>query len=40
MIKKGIINEQLAIDSRVQKGKGSCPLMPEEVFSIYIFDHK
>lgn len=40
MIKKGIINEQLAIDSRVQKGKGSCPLMPEEVFFIYIFDHK
>ncbi|OWM73207.1 hypothetical protein CDL15_Pgr001321 [Punica granatum] len=31
MIKKGIINEELGIDSRVQKRKGLCPLMPEEV---------
>ncbi|KAK4787026.1 hypothetical protein SAY86_010859 [Trapa natans] len=31
MLKKGIINEELVVDSRVQKRKGLCPLMPEEV---------
>ncbi|XP_058113076.1 protein EMBRYO SAC DEVELOPMENT ARREST 30 [Magnolia sinica] len=31
MIKQEIIQEELTIDSRVQKRNGSCPLMPEEV---------
>ncbi|XP_059640039.1 protein EMBRYO SAC DEVELOPMENT ARREST 30 [Cornus florida] len=31
MIKQGIINEEQSVDSYVQKGNGSCPLMPEEV---------
>ncbi|KAK9290540.1 hypothetical protein L1049_008710 [Liquidambar formosana] len=31
MIKQGIINEELSIDSHMRRGNGSCPLMPEEV---------
>ncbi|KAJ4976754.1 hypothetical protein NE237_001860 [Protea cynaroides] len=31
MIKQGLINEKLSIDSHMQKRNGSCPLMPEEV---------
>ncbi|XP_057472006.1 protein EMBRYO SAC DEVELOPMENT ARREST 30 [Actinidia eriantha] len=31
MIKQGIVNEGLRVDSHVRKGNGSCPLMPEEV---------
>ncbi|PSR97960.1 GDP-fucose protein O-fucosyltransferase protein [Actinidia chinensis var. chinensis] len=31
MIKQGIVNEELRVDSHVRKGNGSCPLMPEEV---------
>ncbi|CAA2946095.1 EMBRYO SAC DEVELOPMENT ARREST 30-like [Olea europaea subsp. europaea] len=31
LIKQGIINEELHVDSRTRKGNGSCPLMPEEV---------
>ncbi|KAK9143629.1 hypothetical protein Syun_013029 [Stephania yunnanensis] len=31
LIKKGIINEELSVDSRLRKLNGSCPLMPEEV---------
>ncbi|KAK9147631.1 hypothetical protein Scep_006388 [Stephania cephalantha] len=30
LIKKGIINEELSVDSRLRKLNGSCPLMPEE----------
>ncbi|CAN4099652.1 unnamed protein product [Withania somnifera] len=31
MIKRGIISEELNVDSHVRKRNGSCPLMPEEV---------
>ncbi|KAF6146976.1 hypothetical protein GIB67_036695 [Kingdonia uniflora] len=31
MIKQGVINDELSIDSHLQRGNGSCPLMPEEV---------
>ncbi|KAL6970544.1 Protein EMBRYO SAC DEVELOPMENT ARREST 30 [Sarracenia purpurea var. burkii] len=31
MIKQGIVNEKLSVDSHVRKGNGLCPLMPEEV---------
>ncbi|XP_078447326.1 O-fucosyltransferase family protein [Wolffia australiana] len=31
MIEKGLVREQLSIDSFARKGNGSCPLMPEEV---------
>jgi len=31
MIKRGIVNEKLSIDSAARKRNGSCPLMPEEV---------
>ncbi|XP_042515070.1 protein EMBRYO SAC DEVELOPMENT ARREST 30 [Macadamia integrifolia] len=31
MMKEGIINEKLSVDSHVRKINGSCPLMPEEV---------
>ncbi|KAM7515938.1 hypothetical protein LguiA_005521 [Lonicera macranthoides] len=31
MIKLGIINDELSIDSYIRKRNGSCPLMPEEV---------
>ncbi|KAF8412347.1 hypothetical protein HHK36_000309 [Tetracentron sinense] len=31
MIKQGVVNEELIIDSYVRRGNGSCPLMPEEV---------
>ncbi|KAL3513721.1 hypothetical protein ACH5RR_026438 [Cinchona calisaya] len=31
LIKQGIVNEELNVDSYSQKGNGSCPLMPEEV---------
>ncbi|KAL2550289.1 O-fucosyltransferase family protein [Forsythia ovata] len=31
LIKQGIINEELSVDSHAQKGNGSCPLMPKEV---------
>ncbi|KAF6139251.1 hypothetical protein GIB67_001669 [Kingdonia uniflora] len=33
MIKQGVINDELSIDSHLQRGNGSCPLMPEEVHS-------
>ncbi|XP_062077334.1 protein EMBRYO SAC DEVELOPMENT ARREST 30 [Humulus lupulus] len=31
MIKRGIVNEELRIDSHMRRENGSCPLMPEEV---------
>ncbi|CAA7408924.1 unnamed protein product [Spirodela intermedia] len=31
MIKRGILNEKLEVDSRLRRRHGSCPLMPEEV---------
>ncbi|XP_050123642.1 protein EMBRYO SAC DEVELOPMENT ARREST 30-like isoform X2 [Malus sylvestris] len=31
MIKKGIVHEELSIDSHLRRENGSCPLMPEEV---------
>ncbi|CAA6668106.1 unnamed protein product [Spirodela intermedia] len=31
MIKKGILHEELSVDSFIRKRNGSCPLMPEEV---------
>ncbi|POO00241.1 GDP-fucose protein O-fucosyltransferase [Trema orientale] len=31
MIKRGIINEELGVDSHLRRENGSCPLMPEEV---------
>ncbi|OUZ99464.1 GDP-fucose protein O-fucosyltransferase [Macleaya cordata] len=31
MIKRGILKEELSIDSYLKRGNGSCPLMPEEV---------
>ncbi|KAM3308756.1 protein EMBRYO SAC DEVELOPMENT ARREST 30 [Capsicum chacoense] len=31
MIKQGIVNEELNVDSHAQKRNGSCPLRPEEV---------
>ncbi|CAK9322503.1 unnamed protein product [Citrullus colocynthis] len=31
MIKKGIIREELSVDSRKRRDNGACPLMPEEV---------
>ncbi|KAI4320254.1 hypothetical protein MLD38_033753 [Melastoma candidum] len=31
LIKQGVINDQLAVDSRARRANGSCPLMPEEV---------
>ncbi|KAH7512848.1 hypothetical protein FEM48_Zijuj12G0133700 [Ziziphus jujuba var. spinosa] len=31
MIKRGIINEELNVDSHLRRENGSCPLMPEEV---------
>ncbi|EXB31250.1 hypothetical protein L484_014733 [Morus notabilis] len=31
MIKRGIVKEDLSIDSRLRRENGSCPLMPEEV---------
>ncbi|XWS57869.1 hypothetical protein CRYUN_Cryun09bG0210300 [Craigia yunnanensis] len=31
MIKQGIINEELSVDSLLRRENGSCPLMPEEV---------
>ncbi|KAM6554279.1 hypothetical protein CsatB_015041 [Cannabis sativa] len=31
MIKRGIVNEELSIDSHMRRENGSCPLMPEEV---------
>uniref|UniRef100_A0A2P2L8J2 O-fucosyltransferase family protein n=1 Tax=Rhizophora mucronata TaxID=61149 RepID=A0A2P2L8J2_RHIMU len=31
MIKQGILNEELNVDSHLRRDNGSCPLMPEEV---------
>lgn len=31
MIKRGIVNEELTVDSHLRRENGSCPLMPEEV---------
>ncbi|KAJ4844223.1 Protein EMBRYO SAC DEVELOPMENT ARREST 30 [Turnera subulata] len=31
LIKRGVVKEELNIDSRLRRGNGSCPLMPEEV---------
>ncbi|XP_031119177.1 protein EMBRYO SAC DEVELOPMENT ARREST 30 isoform X1 [Ipomoea triloba] len=31
MIKEGIINDELSVDSHARRRNGSCPLMPEEV---------
>ncbi|KDP27357.1 hypothetical protein JCGZ_20181 [Jatropha curcas] len=31
MIKRGILNEELSVDSHSRRENGSCPLMPEEV---------
>jgi len=33
MIERGIVHEQLEIDSVARRKNGSCPLMPEEVIS-------
>lgn len=38
MIKQGIIDEDLSVDSHVRRENGSCPPMPEEVcFVLYKF---
>ena len=37
MIKRGILNEELNVDSRRKRKHGSCPLMPEEVFAYAAF---
>jgi hypothetical protein len=34
MIKRGIVSEELSVDSHLRRENGSCPLMPEEVCSI------
>lgn len=42
MIKRGIINEELNIDSHLRRENGSCPLLPEEVCpqsTILVPDH-
>ncbi|KAJ6697246.1 hypothetical protein OIU85_003599 [Salix viminalis] len=31
MIKQGILNDDLSVDSHVRRSNGSCPLMPEEI---------
>ncbi|KAG6737533.1 hypothetical protein POTOM_059060 [Populus tomentosa] len=31
MIKQGILNDKLSVDSHVRRSNGSCPLMPEEI---------
>ena len=31
MIKQGILNGELGVDSHIHRDNGSCPLMPEEV---------
>jgi hypothetical protein len=31
MIKKGVVKEELSVDSFSRKRNGSCPLFPEEV---------
>lgn len=31
MIRQGIVNEELSVDSHLRRDNGSCPLMPEEV---------
>lgn len=31
MIKQGIVNDELSVDSFLRRGNGSCPIMPEEV---------
>eukprot|EP00258_Populus_trichocarpa_P030793 XP_024446812.1 protein EMBRYO SAC DEVELOPMENT ARREST 30 isoform X2 [Populus trichocarpa] len=31
MIKQGILNDELSVDSHVRRSNGSCPLMPEEI---------
>ncbi|KAK8542919.1 hypothetical protein V6N12_015495 [Hibiscus sabdariffa] len=36
LIKQGIINDELSVDSHMQRENGSCPLMPEEVRYKYI----
>lgn len=36
MIKQGIVNEELNVDSHAQKRNGSCPLRPEEVLSNFL----
>ena len=33
MIKQGILNGELGVDSHIHRDNGSCPLMPEEVCS-------
>lgn len=40
MIKRGIINEELSIDSHLRRENGSCPLMPEEVYCVKYFTSK
>lgn len=37
MIKRGILNEELSVDSHLRRENGSCPLMPEEVCSVLNF---
>lgn len=37
MIKRGIVHEELSIDSHLRRENGSCPLMPEEVSSVPTF---
>lgn len=37
MIKRGIVHEELSIDSHLRRENGSCPLMPEEVSSVLTF---
>ncbi|KAF4359050.1 hypothetical protein G4B88_008533 [Cannabis sativa] len=36
MIKRGIVNEELSIDSHMRRENGSCPLMPEEVTTLWV----
>lgn len=31
MIRQGIVNEDISVDSHLRRDNGSCPLMPEEV---------
>jgi hypothetical protein len=37
MIKRGIVSEELSVDSHLRRENGSCPLMPEEVCSVLKF---
>lgn len=36
MIKRGIVNEELSMNSHLRRENGSCPLMPEEVYLVIL----